>query len=143
MGVRLDVPLVRQEKRSTCWYAAVCMLAYYRKPGPRLGLPDVWEADEGIGSGDLRRLAETEGLKPILCPARDLTANHLETFLRNFGPLWCLGRWDGLHHVVVLTGVDGDRVYLNDPAGRARVQALAWFNDRLDRVPGCLLFMPK
>jgi Papain-like cysteine protease AvrRpt2 len=52
MDIHLDVPFVTQMKvgahaggnyfndTTGCWYAGVCMLGYYRAPGPRLGVPE-------------------------------------------------------------------------------------------------------
>jgi ABC-type bacteriocin/lantibiotic exporter with double-glycine peptidase domain len=146
MGVKLDVPLVTQKRQMSCWYASVCMVAYYRSPGPRLGLPEKWNANCGINLNDFIRLAQAEGLKSIRSPASDLTENQLETFLRNDGPIWCAGRWDGVPHIVVLTGVEGGNVYINDPSPtkRKRTETLAWFNQKLDNhVPNCMMYMPR
>jgi ABC-type bacteriocin/lantibiotic exporter with double-glycine peptidase domain len=144
MAVKLNVPMVTQRLAMECWYAAVCMLGYFRVAGPRLGLPDKWIPNQGIGLADFVRLAQAEGLKATLTPAGDLTAQQLEVLLRNNGPIWCAGRWDGAPHIVVLTGVDGQNVYINDPnpTKRARVETLAWFNTKLDRVPNCLMYLP-
>src|SRR5215217_3459658 len=48
MAIKLQVPLVKQHASMECWYAAACMVAYFRRPGPRLGLPKKWEANQGI-----------------------------------------------------------------------------------------------
>jgi ABC-type bacteriocin/lantibiotic exporter with double-glycine peptidase domain len=144
MAIKLNVPLVPQQASMECWYASACMVAYFRRPGPRLGLPEKWVANRGIGLADFVRLAQAEGLKSVLTPAGDLTPQHLEVLLRNNGPIWCAGRWDGVPHIVVLTGIDGQTVYINDPnpAKGARVETLAWFNQKLDRIPNCLMYMP-
>lgn len=145
MSVKLNVPLVSQRMSMECWYASACMVAYFRRPGPRLGLPDKWIPNQGVGLADFARLAQAEGLTATKTPIGDLTSQQLEVLLRNFGPIWCAGRWDGVPHIVVLTGVDGNTVYINDPnpAKRARVETLNWFNQKLDRVPNCMMFMPK
>jgi len=144
MGIQLKVPLVTQMATMECWYASACMVAYFRVAGPRLGLPAKWVANEGIGLADFVRLAQTEGLKSILTPASNLTSQQLEVILRNNGPIWCAGHWDGVPHIVVLTGVDGQKVYINDPnpAKRARVETLAWFNQKLHRGQNCMMYMP-
>lgn len=144
MSVKLDVPLVAQRASMECWYASACMVAYFRRPGPRLGLPDKWEPNRGIGLADFIRLAQAEGLKSIVTPGGSLTPQQLETFLSNYGPIWCAGRWDGVPHIVVLTGVDGQTVYINDPnpAKGKRTETLAWFNQKLDRVPNCMMYQP-
>jgi len=143
MATQLHVPLVSQLRSMSCWYAAACMVAYYRKAGPRLGLPQKWQANTGISVNDFVRLAKAEGLRPIMAPAGKLTASQVETFLRNFGPLWCAGYWDGVPHIVVLTGVTKDKVFINDPnpARGRRTESLAWFNQKLaNDVSGCLMY---
>jgi ABC-type bacteriocin/lantibiotic exporter with double-glycine peptidase domain len=145
MAVTLDVPLVLQKVSMECWYASACMVAYFRRPGPRLGLPDKWIPNNGIGLVDFARLAAVEGLKATTTPTGNLTAQQIEVLLRNFGPIWCAGRWDGVPHIVVLTGIVGTTVYINDPnpAKRKRVETLDWFNKKLDRVPNCMMYMPR
>ena len=120
-------------------------MAYFRSPGPRLGLPKTWTKNQGISPSQFPKLAAKEGLKSILTPAGDLTSQHLEVFLRNNGPVWSAGRWYGFPHIVVLTGIDGDTVYINDPDGpRAKSGSVAWFNEKLARdVTPCLMYMPK
>jgi ABC-type bacteriocin/lantibiotic exporter with double-glycine peptidase domain len=120
------------------------MVAYFRSAGPRLGLPEKWAPNQGIGLADFVSLAQAEGLKSVLTPAGKLTAQQLEVLLRNHGPIWCAGKWDGVGHIVVLTGVDNQTVYINDPnpAKGARTETLSWFNAKLDRVPNCMMYMP-
>jgi ABC-type bacteriocin/lantibiotic exporter with double-glycine peptidase domain len=144
MATKLKVPLVAQRATMECWYASACMVAYYRVAGPRLGLPEKWTANRGIGLADFARLAQAEGLKPLPTPVGDQTALQLENLLDRNGPLWCAGRWDGVPHIVVLTGVDGPTVYINDPnpSKGARVESLDWFNKKLDRVANCMMYMP-
>ena len=125
MSIQLTVPLVLQQASNECWYASACMVAK-------------------ASGEDFVQLAQSEGLKPILAPAAQLTAQQLEVLLRNDGPLWCAGLWDGVGHVVVLTGVDGQTTYINDPnpAKGKRVETVAWFNAKLARVPNSLMYMP-
>ena len=144
MAVKLNVPLVTQSASMECWYASACMVAYYRRPGPRLGLPKKWEANQGLQVNQFILLAEAEGLRPAKSPSGNLTAQQLEVLLRNCGPIWCAGSWDGVGHVVVLTGVDGQTVYINDPSPykKARKETLDWFNQKLWRFPKCMMYMP-
>ncbi|MBT0956686.1 hypothetical protein IV417_04760 [Alphaproteobacteria bacterium KMM 3653] len=129
----------------SCWYASACMVAYYRSPGPRQGLPAKWAANTGITLADFSSLAAAEGLKSLLTPAADLTENQLETILANNGPIWSAGFWDGVGHIVVLTGVDKGRVFINDPSPTvgAREESLAWYNAKLAK-PGAnvMMYMP-
>lgn len=143
MGVKLDVPMVVQMKNMSCWYASCCMVAYYHVAGPRLGLPEKWAANNGIGLKDFIRLAQAEGLTALRSPAGPLSEQQLTVFLRNYGPLWCAGQWDGVGHIVVLTGVESGNVYINDPnpAVKRRVETIDWFNKKLDNhVAGCLMY---
>lgn len=146
MSVKLNVPLVSQKRNMSCWYASVCMVTYFREAGPRLGIPDKWNANTGINLPDFIKLAKAEGLLAIRSPASDLTEQQLEVFLRNNGPIWCAGKWDGAPHIVVLTGVEKGKVYINDPspAKGKRVETLAWFNQKLDRhVQNCMMYKPR
>ena len=143
MATKLTVPLVKQQQTMECWYAAVCMVAYYRRPGPRLGLPDKWETNAGINRAEFSTLARAEGLKSFLTPASELTSQQLEVFLKNYGPIWCAGKWDGFPHIVVLTGVDGDTVYISDPDQGERQETLAWFNLKRTRGHDCMMYMPE
>lgn len=146
MSVKLNVPLVKQLRSMSCWYASVCMVAYFREAGPRLGLPDKWNANNGINLNDFIRLAKVEGLLPIMSPTSNLTEQQLEVILKNNGPIWSAGKWDGFPHIVVLTGVEAGKVYINDPSpvkGR-RIETLDWFNQKLDNhVPNCMMYKPR
>ncbi|WNO10042.1 papain-like cysteine protease family protein [Teredinibacter sp. KSP-S5-2] len=145
MSVRLNVPLVNQLRSMSCWYASACMVAYFREAGPRLGLPDKWNANSGINLNDFIRLAQAEGLQSVKSPTSNLTEQQLEVLLRNYGPIWCAGRWDGVPHIVVLTGVENGQVYINDPnpAKGKRVETLTWFNQKLDNhVANCMMYKP-
>ena len=143
MSIRLNVPLVSQRMAMSCWYASACMVAYYRAPGPRLGLPGAYRANIGVMAQDFIRLAAAEGLRSLQAP-EFLTENQLETYLRNFGPIWCAGYWDGVGHVVVLTGVQDGIVYINDPnpAVGQREESMAWFNLKRAKLPSAMMYMP-
>ena len=147
MALKLKVPLVAQDKSMSCWYASACMVAYYFEAGPRLGLPQKYAANAGISPklGDIIALAKTEHLTPVLASNRNWTAADLERALGDFGPLWCAGFWYGPGHVVVVTGVEGDTVHINDPdGGRAKTGTLAWFNQSLGKMwPDCMLRRDK
>ena len=145
MSIRLEVPMFGQRKNSSCWYASACMVAYYRAPGPRLGLPDLWLKDDGLSSADFVGLAANEGLHPIRLPTPRWTPGNTEANLAIHGPLWCAGCWYGVPHIIVLTGVDGNTVYINDPDGpRRREGTLDWFNEKLDsHIANCVMYQPK
>lgn len=116
----------------SCWYASVCMVCYYREAGPRLGLPDKWTANTGITPTDFVDLAKNEGLEPIKSPIAQWSSVDIYLLLRQAGPLWCAGYWFGPGHIIVLAGVDGDKIYFNDPDGpKKKTGTIDWFNSKL------------
>ncbi|HWS23247.1 MAG TPA: papain-like cysteine protease family protein [Anaerolineales bacterium] len=141
----LDVPLVKQSNWDSCWYAATCMVAYFRYPGPRLGVPDIYakSGDRGkprpknargiIPGAELSRLAKNERFNAVPFPETGWTPDLLETALRKYGPIWAGGIFgNGQGHVIVLTGVIGDKVIFNDPwEPERKVQNFVWFNTNL------------
>lgn len=135
--VRLDVPLVPQARNMSCWYASACMVAYFREAGPRLGLPDVWDANTGLSFGAVANLAKVEGLSVFPQPnVGRFSGADLYAALKQAGPLWCAGMWYGFGHAIVLTGVDGNKVYFNDPAPvdkgmKNKKETVDWFNKKL------------
>ena len=142
MAVRLTVPLVLQKLSDECWYASACMVSYYRSAGPRQGLPKKWAANKGIQVNDFISLAKVEGLYPIHTMESDFTSQQLETYLRNYGPIWCAGYWDGVGHIIVLTGIEGTKLFINDPnpARGKRTESLQWFNQRLARETNAMMY---
>ena len=102
-----------------CWYASACMVSYYYRPGPRLGLPKVWQADAGLTLQAVNSLASVEGLKTIAKPAAGLTRDTIANLLRRYGPIWAAGTYLDGHpmagHAIVLTGVQAPFVLYNDP----------------------------
>ena len=131
----LDVPLVGQMKTMSCWYASACMVAYYREAGPRLGLPKAYM--DNTGTNEWSKLAQVEGMSILARPsgAHVATKYTILTWLRDNGPIWCAGDWYGAPHVIVLTGISGDTVHINDPddqkggtAGRRGTETVGWFN---------------
>jgi hypothetical protein len=143
MGLRLKVPVVWQDKSMSCWYASACMVAYYFEAGPRLGLPKQYAANTGINPnlGEIITLAKAEHLEAVLASNRNWTEVGLERTLRDFGPIWAAGFWYGSGHAVVVTGVDGNKVFLNDPDGGVEKEGtLGWFNQKLGKMwPDCML----
>jgi Papain-like cysteine protease AvrRpt2 len=151
-SIKLDVPLVAQARSMSCWYAAACMVSYYFRAGPRLGLPAKWMANKGITPNDFIALAEAEGLEPLpeprVPPTPASPAAHnggsLYAALRTHGPIWCAGYWYGPGHVIVLTGIDGSTIYLNDPDGGVEKTAtVPWFNAKVAKLPGAMLRKDK
>lgn len=133
--ILLDVPKVAQRLGMSCWYASACMVSYYFRAGPRLGLPAKWAANAGIGKPDIARLAKNEGL--VSCTHRRgcknaYDATNLYWLLKDFGPIWCAGTWYGPGHCIVLTGIAGETIYLNDPDGGVeKTNTVKWFNEKV------------
>ncbi|MBR0671126.1 papain-like cysteine protease family protein [Neoroseomonas soli] len=67
-----------------------------------------------------------------------------------YGPVRAAGDWYGLGHVIVLTGIDGDTLRLNDPDdriggddGRRGTEAVQWFNHHLFwALDRCMMYKP-
>lgn len=142
--VKLNVPLVAQTKNNSCWNAAAQMLWYYsqgrtQRAGPMNSLSDKFEENNGVSLADFIRLAKSVGLMPV--PDLDSYSELiLAAILRTFGPIWCAGQWYGVKHIIVLTGVESGKVFINDPdQGKAKEHTLEWFNQKLDKVPNRLM----
>ncbi|MCK5895613.1 MAG: hypothetical protein KAG20_02345 [Cocleimonas sp.] len=146
----LKVPLKAQEKSNTCWHAAAYMLWLYSqgrtgRAGPMHSLDKKWSNNKGVAPSDFIRLAKNVGLLPLsdtmnAC-LESYSAEMLEGFLKEHGPIWCAGYWYGLPHIIVLTGVANNMVYLNDPdKGVAKIGSLIWFNNKLaSQYAGCMM----
>ncbi|WP_445222751.1 papain-like cysteine protease family protein (plasmid) [Bradyrhizobium sp. Pa8] len=154
LNIQLRVPLVGQEhgydgqpimRRDhhgimrpwgswACWYASACMVSYYFRPGPRLGLPTLWRADAGLDRNCFHYLASIEGLERLVEPHGGFTRDFIaETLLRR-GPIWAavtLGSGD--MHVAVLTGVSGYTLHFSDPSTPERAE-IDFFDLELDEL---------
>lgn len=154
LNIRLNVPLVGQEhgydgqpimrrdyqgimRRSgdcACWYASACMVSYYFRAGPRLGLPMLWRPDLGLPRNCFDDLALIEGLEWLEKPYGGFTPNFVAETLRRRGPIWAavtLAPED--KHVVVLTGVRGNTLHFNDPQPPERAE-IGFFDLELDAL---------
>jgi len=142
MSIQLTVPKVAQSREMDCWYAAVCMVNYFFEAGPRKGMPNTWARNEGLQPIGFAALAKVEGLTEVKNVDQLWNETNLSQILRDFGPIWCAGNWYGFGHVVVLTGVTGDLVYINDPDGGVeKTGTHAWFNTHLYKsVSDALLY---
>ncbi|PMY59951.1 MULTISPECIES: papain-like cysteine protease family protein [Pseudomonas] len=130
MTFKMTVPKVAQDKTMSCWYAAACMVAFYREQGPRLGIPTVYAANTGVTPAQIRLLTKNEGLTDAELPV-GCTAEQIEAALRQYGPLWLDGDWFGPAHIIVVTGVDttSKEIIFNDPDGGTEKRgSVTWFN---------------
>lgn len=145
--IKLDVPVLAQEKSMCCWHTSAMMIwQYWQKQSGRQGpmntVSPVYEANTGLSvtAQAFITLASKTGLQRL--PAQNTYSNDdLFKLLRDKGPLWCAGVWYGFGHVIVLTGIDGGTVHLNDPDGAKRkTGTLAWFNEKLlNGLDGCVM----
>jgi hypothetical protein len=75
-----------------CWYASACMVAYYFEAGPRLGLPEKFDAAKnyhtGMNNSDYPKLMANEHLAAVTLPTnKSWTGDQIAELLRKFGPL--------------------------------------------------------
>ena len=87
-------------------------------------------------------LAEKAGLKKVGAKYNNYTAATIENLLNQYGPLWCAGYWFGLGHIIVLTGIDRETIYFNDPGGGLQLtNKVTWFNNKIAKtVDGCIMY---
>ena len=133
VDVRLNVPLVDQSGvkktksgsralKNACWYAAACMVSYFHRPGPRLGMPELWRADQGLPPSRIPDLCAAEGLVALNQPTA-ITPEWLASVLTDYGPIWAAGHFldrpdkPEIGHVIVITGIQQRIVHYNDPEG--------------------------
>lgn len=127
-----------------CWYASACMVSYYYRPGPRLGLPKVWKADQGLTVAAINALAQVEGLVAVPRPQAGLTRDAVHDLLKTHGPIWAAGLYLDGHpqagHAIVLTGVQGPFVQYNDPwEPKTKKRSAQWIDAKLLNLPNALL----
>lgn len=141
----LDVPALTQELNNCCWHTCAMMIWQYWQQksgnvGPMNTMGPVYTQDTGLSAGAFITLGKTAGLKAV--PLRyTWYASNLKGILRARGPIWCAGYWKGGPHVIVLTGIDGNTVYFNDPQdGLKKTGTVHWFNTNLNNgVKGCMM----
>jgi hypothetical protein len=135
---------MQQHGFMACWYASACMVSYYFRPGPRLGLPSVWKADQGLSFQAIEQLAKVEGLRAIPRPLGGLTPDNVAALLKAHGPIWAAGYfldgYPGAGHAIALTGVKESSILYNDPwEPMAKRRAWRWINGNLINLPNTLL----
>ena len=143
---QLNVPLVGQTKTMSCWHASSQMIWWFwqgrtSRQGPMATLAETWSQNTGINTDDFVALARRVGMIPVK-RQKKYSSGDLVWKLMQHGPIWCAGRWHGRPHIVVLTGVNGNTVHINDPGGGgvALTNTVKWFNEKLDNhIEGCLM----
>ena len=145
--MKLVVPTVAQTSHNTCWHASAQMIWFYwqgihHRQGPMNTLAASYKSDMGVRPEQFVILAAKAGLKKVDYSFNTYTSAIIQRLLLQYGPLWCAGFWYGVGHIIVLTGVDDNNVYFNDPAGGVRkTEEVAWFNNKLSKtVPGCIMY---
>jgi hypothetical protein len=145
----LNVPVVGQGKDTwRCWHASAEMIWLYSqgrsgRAGPMFTLIKEWTDDKGLAANvtDFVRLAKAVGLMTVPRHSQ-YGSDDLAGMLQRFGPLWAAGKWYGPGHVVVLTGVHDNAIYINDPGnvGSKKAGTVEWFNQKLmNGIDGCLM----
>ena len=145
--IKLNVPLVAQEKANCCWHTSAYMIWLYwqqngKGAGPMNTVASSYAVADttGIGPGEFITLAQKVGLYRL--PVKNQhTEGDLFAYLRSGGPIWAAGFWFGVGHIIVVTGVEKGEVYFNDPdRGVKKKGSVKWFNEKLSsQLPGCLM----
>ena len=145
--IKLNVPLVAQEKSNWCWHTSAYMIWLYwqqngKGAGPMNTVASSYEVADttGIGPATFITLANKIGLYRL--PQKNYHSEaDLFSYLKAGGPVWSAGFWFGVGHIIVLTGVGNDNVYFNDPdQGVKKEGTVKWFNEKLStQLPGCLM----
>jgi ABC-type bacteriocin/lantibiotic exporter with double-glycine peptidase domain len=146
--MKFNVPYIRQTGPNDCWHAAIRMIYAYKKKASFNPAPSLYKADAGLepNCAGVAALAKDTGMRPV--PIKPCcSAQELEASLRQYGPLW-LPLQGPFGHVVVLTGVEKGKLYINDPAWLANPSAenrkerdMVWFNQYFDSRTW-LLYLP-
>jgi hypothetical protein len=139
---------MQQHGFMACWYASACMVSYYYKAGPRLGLPQVWKPDKGLTVSAIGDLARTEGLKVVAKPAGGFTEKTVYDLLKANGPIWAAGKFldqaPSAGHAIALTGIDGPFITYNDPwEPKAKRRSIEWFRQRILPLSNAMLAKDK
>ena len=143
--MRLDVPHIRQERQNNCWHASARMLYAYRNRASIHPLPQRYDDNQGITAQQFIDLASAMGLQMLPLVNQSFSWQFIDDRLQRCGPIWAAGQWNGVNHIVVITGVDEDgTLYVNDPAfGSPVTRDMAWFNARIDKnVAVPMMYLP-
>ncbi len=120
--MKLNVPYFKQEKNTTCGVVCVRMVfSFYGKEVSEFELEDACETGWlGNTCGELVRCIEGFGLKAEEVEKIDL--EYLQKELEKNRPMIALidpaalyGGIEGFGHFVVITGLENDKIYYNDP----------------------------
>lgn len=143
--MRLNVMHIMQERQNNCWHASARMLYGYRNQACIHPLPAEYDDNQGIEASEFIDLARDMDLETLPQVNQSFSWRFIDDTLQNYGPIWAAGQWNGLNHIVVITGVDSDgKLYVNDPAfGLPVVRDMSWFNARIDKnVSIPMMYLP-
>lgn len=146
-NILLEVDAYKQPDTNLCWHTSAYMIWLYWQShggaaGPMNTMIDKYTANQTLSPQLFVTLGKKVGLKPLPI-RRQHTAANLAGYLEKYGPVWSAGYWYDYPHVIVLTGVQGQSVYYNDPEeGESLSESVKWFNEKLAKqIPGCLMVM--
>jgi ABC-type bacteriocin/lantibiotic exporter with double-glycine peptidase domain len=143
----LDVPVVAQHNANSCWHAGAFMIWRYwqgvtSRQGPMYTVPEAYAVSDTtpLQYAQYIVLARNVGLRDVGVKNYH-SSDDLHGYLKDQGPIWSNGLWFGPGHVIVLTGIDGDKVFFNDPdGGKQKENTVKWFNEKLfTQWAGCLM----
>jgi len=139
------VPMIRQEKRKSCWHASARMLWGFKYKQCINPLRKAFDTNVGISPKQFVALAKELGLATVRSINMSYTSAWLDNLLRQHGPIWAAGYWYGPPHVIVITGVNAKgAVYVNDPGFGRRVHNMRFFNEKVaSNVANPLMFLPN
>jgi ABC-type bacteriocin/lantibiotic exporter with double-glycine peptidase domain len=143
--MKLDVMHIMQEKQMSCWHASARMLYGYRNSACINPLPDDYEDNQGITAEEFINLAHDIGLETLPQVNQTFSWLFINDNLMSYGPMWAAGQWNGVNHIIVVSGVDEDgTLYVNDPAfGSPVVRNMSWLNARIDKnVAIPMMYLP-
>ena len=122
--------LIPQRLDMSCWYACARMLLNWKENKknqssamvpPELDAQSrkIFDANSGIQNPQIIAMAMRLGLSAV--PPMSVTSETIGKWLRQFGPLWVNGKT----HIVVIGGVDGEKLKVFDPAPM-NVGSIGW-----------------
>lgn len=119
--MKYDVPLIPQMTNMSCWAASIAMILGWKK---KMSIPDeiiarnpggrsyMTSYAKGLDPNDTRILrANGFQVEPPQC----YTVQAINTLMTTKGPLW-VATWAPGPHIRVVTGLQGNILYINDPA---------------------------
>jgi hypothetical protein len=122
-----NMTLIPQNMKMSCWYASAQMLIQWKMDQRQQSFKDlippeldaqcakIRDDNNGIQNSEIVKMAKRIGLEAI--PPMTPTAETLEGWLKQYGPLWVNGK----NHIVVIAGimwmpVVGEQLLVYDPS---------------------------